>query len=75
MQGTLALDNGKFSLPFVPAALHKISQTYATTNNASGKAELSSIVHVTFFSKETLPTPHHAFTRLIVRGNTVHYTR
>jgi hypothetical protein len=44
-------------------------------NQTSGKPELSHVVHVTFFSRETAPTTYHSFVRLIIRGNAVHYTR
>lgn len=75
MQGALPVTSGRFSFPFAPAALHNLTQTYPTTNRQTGKPELASIVHVTFFSEETWPATYHSFTRVIFRGNTVHYTR
>lgn len=76
-QGTIPVTDGKFEFTFDPAELHKIAQTYDTTNANSGKPELGDVVHLTFFSKETASdgTPYHSFVRLIVRGNTVNYTR
>lgn len=77
MQSTLPVNDGKFEFTFDPAHLHNIAQTYDTKNTNSGKPELGDVVHLTFFSKETMPdgTPYHSFVRLIIRGNTVHYTR
>ncbi len=74
-QGTLPVSNGKFDFTLDPAALHEIAQTYDTTNQVSGKPELADVVHLTFFAREALPAPYHAFARLIIRGNTVHYAR
>jgi hypothetical protein len=74
-QGTLPVTNGKFEYTFDPAAIHNIAQTYDTKNNVSGKPELGDVVHFTFFSEETVPAMYHSFVRLIIRGNTVHYTR
>jgi hypothetical protein len=74
-QGALPVNNGKFEFTFDPAALHNLAQTYDVKNQRSGKAELADVVHLTFFSKETLPTTYHSFVRLIIRGSTVNYTR
>jgi len=74
-QGTLPVTNGKFEFVFDPAALHQLAPTYDTTNNVTGKPELGDVVHLTFFSEETSPTVYHSFVRLIIRGNTVNYTR
>jgi hypothetical protein len=74
-QGTIPVTNGKFEFTFDPAALNKIAQTYDVKNMASGKAELADVVHLTFFSKETTPTTYHSFVRLVIRGNTVNYTK
>lgn len=74
-QGTMPVNNGKFEFTFDPAALNKIAQTYDVKNKISGKPELADVVHLTFFSKETSPAVYHSFVRLIIRGNTVHYTR
>jgi len=77
MQGTLPVTDGKFEFTFDPAELNKIAQTYDTTNTNTGKSELGDVVHLTFFSEETTAngTPYHSFVRLIIRGNTVHYTK
>jgi hypothetical protein len=77
MQGKLPVVNGKFEYFFEPNALHNIAETYDTNNTNSGKPELSDVVHLTFFSKETTPTgtQYHSFVRLIIRGNTVNYTK
>ena len=74
-QGTIPVTNGKFEFTFDPAALNKIAQTYDVKNMSSGKAELADVVHLTFFSKETTPTTYHSFVRLVIRGNTVNYTK
>ncbi|MBI5300688.1 MAG: hypothetical protein HY868_01020 [Chloroflexi bacterium] len=74
-QGSLPVTNGKFELVFDPAALNKIAQTYDVVNKNSGKPELGDVVHFTFFSEETSPTVYHSFVRLIIRGNTINYTR
>jgi hypothetical protein len=69
--------NGKFEYTFDPAAIHNIAQTYDTTNNVSGKPELGDVVHFTFFSQEKAPDgkAYYSFVRLIIRGNTINYTR
>jgi hypothetical protein len=69
--------NGKFEYVFDPVALHDIAQTYDIARNGTGQSELSDVVHITFFSQETstLGVPYHAFVRLIIRGNTVNYTK
>ena len=74
-QGTTPVKNGRFEFTLDPASLHDIAQTYDVKNQVTGKAELADVVHLTFFSKETSPTTYHSFVRLIIRGNTVHYTR
>ena len=74
-QGTLPVSNGKFEFTFDPAALRNIAQTYDTQNKVTGKAELSDVVHLTFFAQETAPVTYHTFTRLIIRGNAVYYAR
>ncbi len=75
MQGALPVNNGKFEFTFDPAALNKIAQTYEIANVNSGKPEIGDVVHLTFFSEETTPSIYHSFVRLIIRGNTVNYTR
>ena len=76
-QGTLPVTNGKFEVGFDPAALHKLAATYDTTNQVNGKPELADVVHYTFFSQERAPDgkAYYSFVRLIIRGNTIHYTR
>lgn len=76
-QGTLPVNNGKFEYNFDPTAIHNGAQTYDTTNNRTGKPELGDVVHFTFFSQEKAPDgkAYWSFVRLIIRGNTVHYTR
>lgn len=76
-QGSLPVTDGKFEFTFDPSKLHGLAQTYDIANTRTGKTELGDVVHLTFFSKETMPdgTPYHSFVRLIIRGNTVHYTK
>ncbi|MDE3193437.1 MAG: hypothetical protein KGN00_07095 [Chloroflexota bacterium] len=74
-QGTLPVTKGSFSFRLDPAALYERAQTFEVKNARSGKPELSNVVHLTFFARETSPAPFHSFVRLIVRGNRVHYTR
>ncbi len=74
-QGVIPVTNGKFEFTFDPASLHSIAQTYDVKNQVSGRTELADVVHLTFFAKETSPTTYHSFVRLIIRGNTVNYTR
>ncbi len=74
-QGTIPVVNGKFELTFDPASLNKIAQTYDIVNKNSGKPEIGDVVHFTFFAQETAPTIYHSFVRLIIRGNTIHYTK
>ncbi|HEU5287584.1 MAG TPA: hypothetical protein VFV20_04215 [Candidatus Limnocylindria bacterium] len=74
-QGMIPVQNGKFSFLFDAASLNERAQTYEVVNQVTGKPELGQVVHLTFFSKETSPTTYHSFVRLIIRGNTVLYTR
>jgi hypothetical protein len=76
-QGTLPVTNGKFEYTFDPAALHSVARTYDTTNQRTGKPELADVVHFTFFSQEKASDgkAYWSFVRLIIRGNTVNYTR
>lgn len=76
-QGTLPVTGGKFELVFDPAAIQKRAQTYDTINKNSGKPELGDVAHFTFFSQEKAADgqAYWSFVRLIIRGNTVHYTR
>jgi hypothetical protein len=76
-QGTLPVTKGKFEYTFDPAAINKTTPTYDTINVVNNKPELGDVVHFTFFSQETPSNgaPYHAFVRLIIRGNTVNYTR
>ena len=74
-QGMIPVQDGRFSLAFDPAALNDRAQTYEIVNQTTGKPELGQVVHVTFFARETSPVEHHSFVRLIIRGNTVLYTR
>jgi hypothetical protein len=76
-QGTLPVTNGKFEYTFDPAALHSVARTYDTTNQRTGKPELGDVVHFTFFSQEKASDgkAYWSFVRLIIRGNTVNYTR
>ena len=74
-EGTLPVRNGAFSFALDPEALHRIAQTYDVRNQSTGKAELADVVHLTFFARETAPVTYHSFVRLIIRGNTVLYTR
>lgn len=74
-QGSLPVKDGQFEYVFNPADFNQKAATYEIANSRSGKAEIGDVVHLTFFSEESQPVKHHAFVRLIVRGNTVHYTR
>lgn len=74
-QGTIPVRSGKFEFRFDPSAINSLAPTYDVSNQVTGKPELSHVVHLTFFSRETSPTTYHSFVRLIVRGNSVHYTR
>ncbi|MBM3128314.1 MAG: hypothetical protein FJ009_06715 [Chloroflexi bacterium] len=76
-QGTLPVTNGKFEYTFDPAAINRTTPTYDTINVVNKKPELGDVVHFTFFSQEKSSSgaPYHAFVRLIIRGNTVNYTR
>lgn len=74
-QGSLPVKDGKFEYAFDPAAFNQKAATYETSNARSGKPEIGDVVHLTFFSEESVPVKYHSFVRLIVRGNTVHYTR
>ena len=76
-QGTIPVNGGQFTYVFDPARLHQIAQTYDTTLTGSGKPQLGDVVQLTFFSREQAPdgTPYHTFVRLLLRGNTVFYTK
>jgi hypothetical protein len=75
MQGTLPVVGGKFEFAFDPAAINAIARTYEIKNIVTEKTELGDVVQITFFSEETLPSVHHSFVRLVLRGNVVNYTR
>lgn len=76
-QGSLVVNNGKFSYAFDPAAINLRTPTYDTVNSVSKKPELGDVVHFTFFSPETTVDgkTYWSFVRLIIRGNTIHYAR
>jgi len=76
-QGTLPVTNGKFTYAFDPAAIHRSTPTYDTVNVVTKAPEVSDIVHFTFFSQEKASDgrSYWTFVRLIIRGNTIHYTR
>ena len=75
MQGVIPVVDGRFTFAFDPAAIHALAPTYEITNPKSGRMELGDVIHLSFFAKEARPVPMHAFTRIILRGNAVHYTR
>ena len=76
-QGTLPVTNGKFEYTFDPNAINKTTPTYDTINVTTKLPELGDVVHFTFFSQEKAADgkTYWSFVRLIIRGNTVHYTR
>jgi hypothetical protein len=76
-QGTLPVTNGRFEYAFVPSALNRTAATYDTINVTTKRPELGDIVHLTFFAQEQAADgkAYWSFVRLIIRGNTVHYTR
>jgi hypothetical protein len=76
-QGELPVMDGKFEYLFDPASIARKIPTYDTLNLVGFVSDLKRVVHLTFFSEEVSPagTPNYAFTRLIVRGNKILYTR
>ena len=76
-QGALPVTNGKFEYTFDPAAIARIAPTYETVNLTYKLPEVGRVVHFTFFSQEKAADgkAYWSFVRLIIRGNTVHYTR
>ena len=62
---------------FDPNAINRTTPTYDTINVTTKLAELGDVVHFTFFAQEKAPDgkAYWSFVRLIIRGNTVHYTR
>jgi hypothetical protein len=76
-QGALPVTNGGFEYVFNPEAIRANTPTYDTTNIVTRAPELGDVVHFTFFSQERAADGRAfwSFRRLIIRGNTVHYTR
>ncbi len=76
-QGTIPVTGGNFEYVFDPEELHSIAQTYDIRNTNTGIPALGDVVHLTFFSEETTAkgAVYHSFVRLIIRGNTVNYTK
>lgn len=76
-QGAIPVTNGKFGYTFDPNAINQKAPTYDTVNVVTKVPELGDVVHFTFFAEErgSDGQPHWSFVRLIIRGNTVHYTR
>jgi hypothetical protein len=76
-QGTVPVENGKFTYTFDPVAISKATPTYDIVNLVNGKSEIKDVVHLTFFSKEKSPSGavYHSFIRVIIRGTTVLYTK
>jgi hypothetical protein len=74
-QGVLPVAGGRFAFSFDPEIIHAATPTYQIANHDSGKPELANVVHLTFFSEQPESGGSHAFARLILRGNTVLYTR
>jgi hypothetical protein len=76
-QGALTVTNGKFEYAFDPAAVNRTAPTYDTINVTTKLPELSDVVHFTFFSQEKAADgkTSWSFVRLLIRGNTIHYTR
>jgi hypothetical protein len=73
LQGILTVNAGKFDLIFDPNDINKRVPTYDTVNLVTGRPQISDVVHLTLFSKETVPNgmTYHSFVRLIIRGSTV----
>jgi hypothetical protein len=73
--GNIAVNNGKFSYTFDPAAIAAKIPLYDIINLTTGKPEIKSVVQLTFFSTETAAngSVYHSAVRVILRGNTVLY--
>ena len=76
-QGTLSVIGGKFQYYFNPTALNQVAPVYDVVNFRTGQPEIKDVVHLTFFARErtTEGQSYHTFVRIIIRGNTVLYTR
>ncbi len=76
-QGALPVTGGRFSYRFDPAAIARANPTYDTVNRTTQAPQLGDVVHFTFFSQEKAADGRAwwSFVRLIIRGNTIHYTR
>ena len=77
MQGTLPVTNGKFEFTFDPAALNKIAPTYETSEHGQRQTgnRRCGASHLLLGGKTPDGKRYQSFVRLIIRGNTVHYTR
>ena len=73
LQGIVPVKSGKYELLFNPMDINRKVPTYETTNVVNGRAQISDVVHLTFFAKQTAVSGvvYHSFTRLIIRGSTV----
>jgi hypothetical protein len=76
-QGAIPVTNGRFSYTFDPSVIRRTAPTYDTVNVVTNAPELGDVVHFTFFSQERANdgNAYWSFVRLIIRGNTIQYTR
>ena len=71
-QGQLPVIAGKFTLVFDPATVHTLVPLYDITNISTGKAQLGRVLHLTFFSHETVAAGSFwDVTRVVLRGTTL----
>ncbi len=76
-QGSLQVHDGRFEYFFDPGKFNSITPTYDNVNLVTGRPEIGDVVHLTFFSGETMPDgrTYHSFARVIIRGNKIFYAR
>jgi hypothetical protein len=75
--GRLYPKAGRFEYRFDPAAIHQKTPTYDIVNIVNGKTEVGKVVHITFSAQEmtSAGVPFFSFTRVILRGSRIFYTR
>jgi len=76
-QGRIPVKEGKFSYQLDPVSINRRIPIYDIENRRNRGKEIGKIIHLAFFSLEKTAEgkPFYSFTRVIVRGNMVLYTR
>ncbi|MDR3589497.1 MAG: hypothetical protein P4N41_07515 [Negativicutes bacterium] len=75
-QGVIPVNGGQFAYRVDPQVIHQRIPIYDIENHRSGKPQLGRVIHLTFFSRETVDKiVYHSFARVILRGGTAVYAQ